>query len=158
MLFLLLVLVVSLRTVFGLLLHSRTNEFRNVQIRHVKAQSSRIADLTVLNVPVLRLYMCIESKHVENDDDAIMNEYLDDDANQENSDVGSDSPSGQFKLGKGERNLLQGEQSSPSAFRTQRQPLQLSDNLIVIGSTVLGLACLVGLFLFMNKDAPPPPY
>lgn len=68
---------------------------------------------------------------------------------------------GEFKISKPSAPRLTGlgdENATEPAFRQVRQPSPLSDNLIIVGSTLAGLLALVALFLFLNKDVPPPPY
>ena len=78
------------------------------------------------------------------------------DDGEEGDEEGDDASTGQFNIGSGRGKLLQGE----PMFRqpSTRQPSPLSDNLIVVGGTILGLAGVVAAFLFLNRDAPPPPY
>ena len=78
-------------------------------------------------------------------------------AQEDEKKVASTNDEGQFKISKPKITGL-GDEFTEPAFRQVRQPSPLSDNVIIVASTLAGLGALVALFLYLNKDAPPPPY
>ena len=66
--------------------------------------------------------------------------------------LGDEDKSGQFRLKpKKAPTILNGELPPPPVFRSKRAPTPITDNLVVVGLTVLTLALTVALFLFLNK-------
>jgi hypothetical protein len=99
------------------------------------------------------------------DDDYPSEESVEEDG-KEDGDDGEDDlggpATGQFKLGKKKLpTILQGEPLKPPPFRQRRatRTTSLTDNLIIVGTTIVTLSILVAGFLFVNKDLsdrPPP--
>jgi hypothetical protein len=69
-----------------------------------------------------------------------------------NGDEVAEGTSGQFRIKKTKPvTILNGELPPPPIFRGAREPAPITDNLVVVGLTILGLAGAVGFFLFLNK-------
>jgi hypothetical protein len=94
---------------------------------------------------------------MDDEDDEPSEGEIDDESvaeGDENMDKLDGPATGQFKLGKKKLpTILQGEPLKPPPFR-QRRPraTSLTDNLIIVGTTIVTLSILVAGFLFVNKD------
>lgn len=102
------------------------------------------------------IYSLEDSEEPESDGDE---EFEDIDASEQGDAEGEDS--GRFKLKPSKQPMIfnTGELPAPPVFRGSRssRTTSTSDNLIVIGLTVILLAASVSFFLFINKDLPPAP-
>lgn len=103
------------------------------------------------------IYSLEDSEEPESDGDEEFEDIGD--ASEQGDAEGEDS--GRFKLKPSKQPMIfnTGELPAPPVFRGSRssRTTSTSDNLIVIGLTVILLAASVSFFLFINKDLPPAP-
>jgi hypothetical protein len=119
-----------------------------------KAKPSGLPDLSTTKMMsthrLLKLYplKCLANEDSDTDDET-----------QSSPNSSENSSDGMFKLSK--KSVFEDPAvpfGTSSRTGKWREPSPLSDNLIVLGSTVAVLMGLVGFFLFLNKDIAPPQY
>ena len=117
-------------------------------LNHLQASKARFLALSASDGPEV---VSFDGSEAEDDD----NEGKEEDGEGLLSPVPEDEASrssGQFKIKKSKPvTILNGELPPPVVFRGTREPAPITDNLVVVGLTILGLAGAVGFFLFLNK-------
>ena len=116
-----------------------------------RASRRPLALLSASDGPEVVSFDGSEAANDENDEND-ENEGDEEDGDGLSSLVPEDEASGQFKIKKTKPlTILNGELPPPAVFRGKREPAPITDNLVVVGLTILGLTGAVGFFLFLNK-------
>lgn len=69
-----------------------------------------------------------------------------------------DEAEGEFIIAKPKIAIDGGDATEPAFRQVRTTTLPIDDNSIVVAFTILGLGALIGSFLLINQNIPPPPY